>query len=305
MQHLLSSKDLNRDEILSLFERAERYLPVVKERRKLTEAEGKILATLFFEPSTRTRFSFEVAMLRLGGMVISNAEMMSTSSVKKGETLHDTAQMACRFADIVAMRHPEAGSVAEFAKGSMVPVINGGDGPNDHPTQGLLDLFTMYEERGSLDNFTIAMVGDLKYGRVPHSQCHYLSHFKGVKFLFVSPEALRMPEEIVAMLREKGFEVMETENLDEAIGACDVLAHTRIQQERFESQSEYLKYKGVYVIDPGVMVKARQDMILMHPLPRVDEIHIEVDQDVRSKYFDQVTNGVALRMALIARLLNL
>lgn len=305
MKHLLHSKDLTQNEILSLFEKAKGFLPVVKERRSLDIAKGKILATLFYEPSTRTRFSFESAMHRLGGAVISNPMMMSTSSAKKGESLHDTGQTVSRLADIIAMRHPEEKSVDELAGGSIVPVVNAGDGPGDHPTQGLLDLFTIQQEMGRLDNLTIAMVGDLKYSRVVHSQCEYLKHFSGLRFIFVSPEALKMPAYVTDMLKAKGFEVVETEDLESVMGECDVLSDTRIQQERFPSEEEYLQYKGVYVLTPELMQKARQDMILIDPLPRVDHIAVSVDEDPRAKYFDQVENGVAVRMAILSTLLEL
>lgn len=305
MQHLLSSQDLSRDEILGLLKRATEFLPTVKDRQRLSLAEGKILATLFYEPSTRTRFSFETAMLRLGGHVISNADMGATSSAKKGETLFDTGKMVSSYADIIAMRHPEKGSVAEFARGSSVPVVNAGDGAGDHPTQGLLDLLTIQTEKGRLDSLTIGMVGDLKNGRVPHAQCAFLSHFTGLRFVFVAPDALRMPGEIVEMLKFKGHEVVETETLDTVIGEMDVICDTRIQQERFASEADYLKYKGVYILDAAFMAKAKSDAILLHPLPRVDEIATEVDSDPRAKYFVQPTYGVAMRMAILAHLLDL
>jgi aspartate carbamoyltransferase catalytic subunit len=304
MQHLLNSKDLTREEILGLLDRAEEFLPTVEQRGRLKLAEGKILATLFYEPSTRTRFSFETAMLRLGGHVISNADMLGTSSAKKGETLYDTGKMASTFADIIAMRHPQVGSVAELATGSSVPVVNGGDGAGDHPTQGLLDIFTIRRCLGRLENFTIAMVGDLKNSRVVHSQCEYLLHFEGIKFVLVSPVGLRMPAELVARLREK-FEVSETEDLEAAIADCDVLSDTRIQQERFESEAEYLKYNGVYVLTPALMGKAKPGMMVIDPLPRVNHIDPAVDSDTRAKYFEQVKNGVAVRMAILAKLLEL
>lgn len=304
MKHLLSSADLNRDQLEALFDRAAGYLPVVQERRSVEDAKGKILATLFFEPSTRTRFSFESAMLRLGGAVISNAQMKETSSAKKGESLMDTGRTVSEMADVIAMRHPEAGSVAALAEGSLVPVLNAGDGAADHPTQGLLDLFTMRQEFGKLDGLTVAMVGDLKYGRVPHAQCELLSNYEGVKFIFVTPEGLEMPREIVEKLEAKGFEVVEGESLD-LMAEADVIGFTRVQGERFESEAEYLKYKGVYVMTPELMSTLKDTAILMHPLPRVDEISVEVDGDSRAKYFDQIRNGVALRMALLATVLEL
>ena len=304
MQHLLSSQDLNHDQVLAFLAKAASFLPIVRERKRLNLAEGKILATLFYEPSTRTRFSFETAMLRLGGQVISNADMGSTSSAKKGETLFDTGKMVSSFADVIAMRHPEMGSVAELARGSSVPVVNAGDGAGDHPTQGLLDLLTIQQELGRLDDFTIAMVGDLKNSRVVHSQCEFLMHFQKVRFLLVSPEGLKMPADLVAKLREKGFEVSETENLESVMGECDVLSDTRIQQERFATEEEYLKYNGVYILTPALMSKAKGKMIVIDPLPRVNHISVEVDSDPRAKYFVQPTYGVAMRMAILATLLK-
>ncbi len=305
MEHFLSSRDLNRDQLLLLLEKARVFLPVVQGRRKLALADGKILATLFYEPSTRTRFSFETAMLRLGGGVISNADMMATSSSKKGETLYDTAKMVSTFANVIAIRHPHQGSVAEFARGSAVPVVNAGDGAGDHPTQGLLDLFTVQQEMGTLEGLTWVMVGDLKNSRVVHSQCAYLAHFKGNRFIFVSPQGLRMPVEMVESLRTQGFEVQETEDLEAVMGEADVFSHTRIQQERFSSEEEYLQYKGIYVLTPELMKLAKSKMIVIHPLPRVDEIDLALDADPRSKYFTQVEYGVAVRMALLADLLHL
>lgn len=305
MKHLLHSKDVTKEELLHLLSRAKEFLKTVRGRGRLDLAEGKILATLFYEPSTRTRFSFETAMLRLGGHVISNADMSSTSSAKKGETLFDTAKMVSTFADVIAMRHPEQGSVAEFARGSSVPVINAGDGAGDHPSQGLLDLFTVQEEMGTLDGLTWVMVGDLKNSRVVHSQCAYLSHFQGNRFVLVSPEGLKMPREIVESLRAQGFEVQETEDLESAMGEADVLSDTRIQQERFESEAEYKKYFGVYVLTPALMKRAKEKMIVIDPLPRVNHIDPAIDEDPRCKYFQQAEYGVALRMALLATLLGL
>lgn len=305
MKHLLSSQELDRAQIEVLLQRAKVFLPTVREHKRLNVAEGKILATLFYEPSTRTRFSFETAMIRLGGNVISNADMSATSSAKKGETLFDTAKMVSTFADVIAMRHPEKGSVAEFATGSAVPVVNGGDGAGDHPTQGLLDLFTIQEELGRLENFTIAMVGDLKNSRVVHSQCEYLMHFKGIRFLLVSPEGLKLPADLVQRLRAQGFEARETEDLESVMGEVDVLSDTRIQQERFESEAEYKKYFGVYVLTPALMAKAKKVMIVIDPLPRVNHIDPVVDKDSRAKYFVQVEYGVAMRMAILAELLGL
>lgn len=305
MNHLLSSQDLSREQLLGLFDKAKSFLPTVKEKKMLKLAEGKILATLFYEPSTRTRFSFETAMLRLGGSVISNPQMEGTSSAVKGESLYDTGRTVAEMADIIAMRHSVMGSVAELARGSKVPVMNGGDGAGDHPTQGLLDLFTIRENLGRLENFTIAIIGDLKNSRVAHAQCALLSNFEGIRFIFVSPAELRMPEEIKTSLVSKGFMVIETEDLAAVIGEADVISMTRVQKERFASEADYLKHKGVYVITAELMKRAKKEALLIHPLPRVDEIDEEVDADPRAKYFEQVENGVALRMALIATLLKL
>lgn len=278
---------------------------IVKDKKKLQLADGKILATLFYEPSTRTRFSFETAMLRLGGSVISNADMSSTSSSKKGETLYDTAKMVSTFADIIVMRHPAVGSVENFAKGSNVPVVNGGDGAGDHPSQGILDLYTIYKNFGRIDGLTIGMVGDLKNSRVLHSECQLLSNFTGLRFIFVAPKGLEMPDEILNMLRNKKFKIEFASNLSEAIKEFDVMSFTRIQKERFQSENEYMRYKGIYLADSQLMKNAKEKMILIHPLPRVDEIALELDSDPRSKYFEQISNGVAVRMAIISHLLKL
>lgn len=311
MKHLLSSKELTQEETLKLLARAKEFLPVVRHEpggagvhKRVGLAEGKLLATLFYEPSTRTRFSFETAMFRLGGGVISNAQMETASSAKKGETLFDTGRVVSEMADIIAVRHYREGACAELALGSRVPVINAGDGAGDHPTQGLLDIFTISEELGRLTDFTIAMVGDLKNSRVLHSECALLKHFSGVKFLFVSPEGLKMPDQITEDLKASGFSVTEMEKLEGAIAEADVISHTRIQQERFASEEEYLKYKGVYVITPDIMKTAKESAILMHPLPRVDEIDRAVDLDPRAKYFEQVSYGVTMRMAILAELLG-
>jgi len=274
---------------------------------------GKILATLFYEPSTRTRMSFESAFLRLGGKVVSGADMAGVSSARKGESLYDTGRVVSQFADLIVMRHPEVGSVAEVARGAkdageangyVVPVLNAGDGVGDHPTQALLDVYTIWKERrGRLDGLVVGMVGDLKNGRVPHSQCELLKHWN-IEFVFVSPKALAMPWGVKDDLTASGREFVETENLAEVIGKMDVICATRIQSERFKSQKEAAKYKGVYVIDGSMMKKAKKSALLLHPLPRVDEITVDVDRDPRAKYFEQVGNGLALRMALMAEVMG-
>jgi len=266
--------------------------------------KGKILATLFWEPSTRTRFSFETAMLKLGGQVISNFSMGQSSSITKGETLEDTARTISCFVDIIAMRHHQQGAVAEFTKGSSAPVINAGDGAGDHPTQGLLDIYTIWKWRKfenfekAFGNLTIGMIGDLKNSRVVHAQLQLLKFFKP-KFILVSPNALRMPEVYLNMLKDYDCEYEETEDLESVISDFDVLSDTRIQQERFENREEFEKYRTFYQIGNKIMKKAKKDMIVIAPLPRFGELLPEFDSDPRAKYFEQVKNGVALRMGLI------
>lgn len=301
-QDILSTDQFDKATLRNLFEEATTMEDVLKKGHS-DLLKGKVLATLFFEPSTRTRFSFETAMLRLGGRVISNADMLKTSSSKKQETLFDTGKVVSQMADAIAMRHPEAGSVAKLAEGSDVPVLNAGDGAGGHPTQGLLDLYTIWKEKGTLDGLTIGIIGDLKYGRVPHSQCGFLKHFD-VNFIFVSPEALKMPRKIVDDLMSNGRSIIEVDSLSDHIGEMDVISMTRIQEERFESKSEYKKYAGSYVLDKNLMNKAKEDSIIIHPLPRVDEINTEVDEDPRAVYFKQVKNGVVLRMALLSLVLS-
>jgi len=294
-QHILRTDQFDKESLIALFEEAVEMEKVILAGGS-DVLKGKIMATLFFEPSTRTRFSFETAMLRLGGSVISNADMLRTSSLKKQETLEDTGKTVSQMVDVIVMRHPEAGSVAKLAECSDVPVINAGDGPEDHPTQGLLDVYTMWKEKGGLDGLTVGMVGDLKYGRVVHSQCALLKHFE-VKFVFVAPEGLKMPSGLVEGAKE-------VTDLAEIIEDLDVISMTRVQEERFEDKAEYEKYAGSYVLDTGLMAKAKADAIVIHPLPRVNEIAVEVDTDKRAKYFEQPRNGVAVRMALLKAVLS-
>jgi aspartate carbamoyltransferase catalytic subunit len=279
--------------------------PYARKEKSSSLLEGKLLATLFFEPSTRTRFSFETAMSRLGGKIISNYMMMEASSIKKRETLYDTGRVVSAFADVIAMRHPAAGTVAELAKGSTVPVINAGDGPADHPTQGLLDLYTIHKHLGRLDGLTLGMVGDMKFSRVVHAECELLKHFGRSRFIFVAPPGLEIPRELAAELEEAGHEVVETTTLEPVIDQFDVLSNTRIQEERFESREAFERYRGVYSISQALLKKAKKEMIVIDPLPRVDnQLQVEVDEDERAKYFEQVTNGVAVRMALLALVLG-
>ena len=266
------------------------------------DLEGKIMATLFYEPSTRTRFSFEVAMQRLGGRVVSNADMMTTSSFTKMETLEDTGKVISQMVDVIVMRHPQPGSVARLASKSDVPVINAGDGPAAHPTQALLDLYTIWKKFEKIDGLKIGLLGDLKNSRVQHSQVWLLKNFK-VRFVLSSPKGLEMPKEILKEMKEKGLEYEVVSTLDELIEVADVISVSRIQKERFSSEKEYKKYAGLFVLDARGMKNARGNAIVIHPLPRVDELAVDVDVDSRAKYFEQVENGVAVRMALLKKIL--
>jgi aspartate carbamoyltransferase catalytic subunit len=304
-QHIISAQALSKEEIVRILEVAKEMEPFASKEKASDLLKGKVLATLFFEPSTRTRFSFETAMLRLGGSVISNYMMKETSSVKKRETLYDTGKVVSGFADVIAMRHPEAGTVAELAAGSDVPVLNGGDGPADHPTQGLLDVYTIQKHLGKLGGLTFGMVGDMKFSRVVHAECELLKHFEPSKFIFVSPDQLKIPSEIKATLEKAGHEVVETSDLDSVIGEFDVLSNTRVQEERFETPAEFEEVRGIYHVTPELLKNAKEKMIVLDPLPRVDgQLSVEVDDDPRAKYFEQITNGVAVRMALIALVLG-
>lgn len=265
--------------------------------------EGKLLATLFYEPSTRTRLSFESAMYRLGGSVVGFSEPNS-SSVSKGESLGDTIRTVSCYADVIVMRHPVAGSAEEAAKYTEIPFINAGDGGNQHPTQTLTDLLTIKSLKGSLDNHTIGLCGDLKNGRTVHSLVKAMSRYKGTKFIFISPDELKMPKYIKEAIQEQGHAYYETNNLDEVIGSLDILYMTRVQRERFENQEQYEKLKNYYILNKSKMQNAREDMRVMHPLPRVNEIDAEVDFDERAVYFKQAKYGMFVRMALIMKLLG-
>lgn len=266
--------------------------------------EGKLLATLFYEPSTRTRLSFESAMCRLGGSVVGFSEPNS-SSVSKGESLGDTIRTVSCYADVIAMRHPVSGSAEEATKYTEVPFINAGDGGNQHPTQTLTDLLTIKSLKGNLENHTIGLCGDLKNGRTVHSLVKAMSRYKGTKFVFISPDELKMPEYIKDEIQKQGHAYYETNNLDEVIGGLDILYMTRVQRERFEDQEEYEKLKDCYILNKSKMKNARKDMLVMHPLPRVNEIDVDVDSDERAVYFKQAKYGMFVRMALIMELLGL
>ena len=266
--------------------------------------KGKVLATLFYEPSTRTRLSFESAMLRLGGSVMGFSSSES-SSAAKGESVADTIRTVACYADIAAMRHPKEGAPMVAAMKANIPVINAGDGGHQHPTQTLTDLLTIKTLKGKLDNFTIGLCGDLKFGRTVHSLIKALSRYENVKFVLISPEELKVPDYIrEEILMKNGIEFTEVERLESVIGELDVLYMTRVQKERFFNEADYVRLKDSYIVDNKKMSNAKKDMILMHPLPRVNEISVEVDNDPRAAYFKQAKCGMFIRMALIMKLLG-
>lgn len=302
MAGLITMDDLSNDEIHSILEDAERLLPVAEGNIYLPLLQGKILGNLFFEPSTRTRMSFETAMKRLGGDVV-NLGDVKTSSVVKGETLFDTIQMVDGYTDIIAMRHPRQGAAQYAQDAARVPILNGGDGAGHHPTQTMLDLFTIKQAHGRLDGLKVVLAGDLRYGRTVHSLSHALTRF-GCELIFASPKLLRMPAEIVEDLTTHGGHVVETEDLLSSLAEADVVYMTRIQKERFADEDEYTKVAGAYKLHASNLEGTKEDMIIMHPLPRVDEIHPSVDKTRHARYFQQAFNGVVARMALLCRLLG-
>lgn len=303
MRHLIDPWDFTKEEtdaLLALAERIQRD-PSIYSR----VAAGKRLATLFYEPSTRTRLSHETAMQNLGGFVI-GFPSVEVSSVTKGESVEDTIRVISRYADIAAMRHYREGAPTLAAQFSTIPVINAGDGGNNHPTQTLLDMLTIKKRKGRLDDLTIGFCGDLKYGRTVHSLVKNLSRCRNIRFVFISPKELRIPGEMIdTYVKSAGLQYTEVESLEDAIGCLDILYMTRIQKERFLSEEEYLRFKGVYVLDGQKMKLAKENMAVLHPFPRVDEIAPEVDGDERAAYFEQIENGVYVRMALIMALLQI
>jgi len=292
---IISLKDFSREEVDYVLEMAKAMEPMAKTGSDLLQ--GKILATLFFEASTRTRLSFESAMHRLGGSSIGFAEA-EIASVKKGENLADTMRTVESYADVIVVRHPLEGAARLAAEFASIPVINGGSGAEEHPTQALLDLYTIVKEKGKLDGLNVALIGDLRYGRTVHSLAYALAMYD-VKLFFVSHETLRMRREVLETIKGK-VKVSEKSNLDEIIGNVDVLYVTRIQKERFPDAAEYARIKGSYRVDLELLKKAKEDMIVLHPLPRVDEIAPEVDETRHARYFQQVWNGIVTRMALLA-----
>jgi len=303
MRHLLSPLDFSVEETWDLLNLAKDISENPKKYSKV--CDGKKLATLFYEPSTRTRLSFEAAMLNLGGSVLGFSSADS-SSAAKGESVSDTISVISCYADICAMRHPKEGAPLVASTKSSIPVINAGDGGHQHPTQTLTDLLTIYCLKGGLENMTIGLCGDLKFGRTVHSLINSLVRYAGIKFVLISPKELRVPDYIREdVLDKNGVEYKEVENLDDIMGELDILYMTRVQKERFFNEDDYLRMKNFYILDKAKMALAKDDMIVLHPLPRVNEISVEVDEDPRACYFKQAQYGVYVRMALILTLLGL
>lgn len=302
MRHLLDTTDLSLDEIDDMIALA---MDIINNKQKYAHiCDGKKLATLFFEPSTRTRLSFEAAMYELGGNVLGFSEAGS-SSASKGETVEDTVRMVSNYADIIAMRHPLEGAPRVATTRTLVPIINAGDGGHAHPTQTLTDLLTIYREKGKLGDITIGLCGDLKFGRTVHSLIKAMCRYKNVKFVLIAPKELQVPDYIISdVLEPSGAEYVLVEDLEDVMPTLDVLYMTRIQRERFFSEEEYLKHKDAFILDLQKLDNAKKDLTIMHPLPRVNEISTDVDDDPRAKYFEQALNGKYIRMALIITLLK-
>ncbi len=302
MRHLIGIEDFSNEEIDSLIATAE---DIIADPKKYSEVcHGKKLATLFYEPSTRTRLSFEAAMMELGGGVLGFSEAQS-SSAAKGESVADTAKVISCFADIMVMRHFKEGAPMVASLNSTIPVINAGDGGHNHPTQTLTDLLTIKREKGRLDNMTIGLCGDLKFGRTVHSVISAMSRYTGIKFILISPDELKIPSYIKdEVLDKKGIPYKETNSLDEAMPELDVLYMTRVQRERFFNEQDYIRLKDSYILTPEKLVDAKESLSILHPLPRVNEISVGVDKDPRACYFRQVLNGKYIRMSLIKFLLE-
>lgn len=302
MRHLMSPLDFTTEELDRLFDLAN---DIEHNPQKYAHTcDGKILATCFYEPSTRTRLSFESAMTRLGGRVIGFSDAAS-SSASKGESVSDTIRIISCYADICAMRHPKEGAPMVASEKSGIPVINAGDGGHQHPTQTLTDLLTIRSLKGRLNNFTIGLCGDLKFGRTVHSLINALVRYDNIKFIFISPEELRVPDYITDMLKEKQIPYEEVIRLESVMPDLDLLYMTRVQKERFFNEEDYIRLKDFYILDMAKMELAKDDMLVLHPLPRVNEISVEVDNDPRASYFKQARYGVYVRMALILTLLEL
>ncbi|MBO4947113.1 MAG: aspartate carbamoyltransferase [Lachnospiraceae bacterium] len=303
MRHLIDPMDLSVQEIEKLLALAN---DIIEHKEKYSEVcKGKKLATLFFEPSTRTRLSFEAAMIELGGNVLGFSSADS-SSATKGESVHDTVQVVGCYADIIAMRHPKEGAPLLASLKSPVPIINAGDGGHAHPTQTLTDLLTIQREKGRLENFTIGFCGDLKFGRTVHSLIKALSRYQNIRYVLISPQELQVPDYIrEEVFEENNIPYEQVESMEDVIGDLDILYMTRVQKERFFNEADYIRLRDTYILDTEKLKKAKPDMSILHPLPRVNEISTEVDDDPRACYFKQVMNGKHVRMALIMTLLGL
>ncbi len=301
MRHLIDITDFSVEEVTSVLDLADDM--IANPRRYAASQQGKILATLFFEPSTRTRLSFESAMLSMGGSVLGFSSADS-SSTAKGESLTDTIRTVGCYCDIIAMRHPKEGAPMAGSLRSSVPIINAGDGGHNHPTQTLTDLLTIRREKGRLDRMVIGLCGDLKFGRTVHSLIGAMSRYPGVSFVLISPPELRVPAYITRAMTEQGVPFREVETMEEVMPELDILYMTRVQRERFFNEADYVRLKDTYILDPEKLRDAKPDMSILHPLPRVNEISVRVDDDPRAVYFKQVRNGRFVRMALITRLLE-
>ena len=299
---VVSIRDFSREQIERVLKVAEKMVPIAKGEERSDLLGGKVLGSLFYEPSTRTRLSFEAAMTRLGGRTLGFDEPKG-SSVAKGETLADTIRMVDAYSDVIVLRHPQEGAARLAGHFAQKPVINAGDGAGQHPTQTLLDLFTIMNEKGGVDGNHVVIVGDLKYGRTVHSLSEALSMF-GAKLTFVAPPTLQMPKEHIKHIESRGLKPRISSSLEDVIGDADVLYVTRIQKERFPDAAEYQKVAGAYTINRNLLKEAKKDMIVMHPLPRVNEIHPEVDGTDHARYFQQAFNGVPVRMALLSMVLG-
>jgi aspartate carbamoyltransferase catalytic subunit len=297
---LISITDYSKEDYLRILELAADFEKNPNQRL----LEGKVVASLFFEPSTRTGLSFETAINRLGGRIIGFSDAGS-SSVSKGETLHDTTKMVSNYVDLIVMRHPLEGSARYAAEVADVPVINAGDGANQHPTQTLLDMYSILKTQGTLDNINICMIGDLKYGRTVHSLLMALSEFENPIFNFIAPDELAMPDEYKMFLRDKGIKYYEHTEINENINHADIIYMTRVQKERFMDPIEYEKVKNVYILRNSMLKNTKPNMRILHPLPRVNEIHTDVDANEKAYYFTQAKNGMYTRQAIIAHILNL
>lgn len=303
MEHLIDIQDLSIQEIDDLIKVAN---DIIANKEKYSQkCNGKTLATLFFEPSTRTRLSFEAAMLELGGNVLGFSES-SSSSVSKGESVSDTIRVVGCYSDIIVMRHPKEGAPLVASLKTIVPIINAGDGGHNHPTQTLTDLLTISREKGRLDNMTIGLCGDLKFGRTVHSLINAMSRYPGVKFVLISPDELKIPDYVKKNVLDKNnIEYFETNDIEEYLPDLDILYMTRVQKERFFNEADYVRLKDYYILTKAKLENAKKDLAILHPLPRVNEINIDVDDDPRAKYFEQSLCGKYIRMALIMKMLGI